>query len=454
MSLSNEDYFLEFEGNYEEPKIVSDDDDDDEDDESGMSMKYCLDDVDTVELLDYVDEIKEEATAGDRVNEELKHDMKKMKKTIKEQTDEISNLKKELAKTSSDLSSLKKEKDDQMKNMNAIIKEQAEKISSLESRLQSFGSNSQSFGRFFSVDMSKEGPGIIAQLKDRQKTPFDRLFVASQSSNDIYTLLVPNEENDFTTINDGNFYIEFELEKAVTINGVKVFSSDSYFPKSFDIAVEGKTVKSVKEARELNGEYKDMTVNFEPIHGRKIRFIQKGPNWDENTNFLYIKGIELLSSESRYSKGVFKTLVDESEDKDPHKCPVIISASYFDFNNFYRVDSKINTYTYDFENSWFQVELTRGTAILNGFRLKRCGKFRLKSYKLICTFFSSKPESSWTKLIEINEKSNDEHGLLDIYEFPHPSPPTRFVRLVQTGRGWNNDLQLRFFHFDLFGSYF
>lgn len=61
LSLSNEDYFLKFEANYEEPKIPEDDDDDDDgESESEFNKKYCLDDVDINELLDYIDEIKDE----------------------------------------------------------------------------------------------------------------------------------------------------------------------------------------------------------------------------------------------------------------------------------------------------------------------------------------------------------------------------------------------------------
>ena len=100
--------------------------------------------------------------------------------------------------------------------------------------------------------------------------------------------------------------------------------------------------------------------------------------------------------------------------------------------------------------------MTRGIAVLNGFRLKKGNNssVKLRNFKLICTDDSSKPESSWTTLIEINEKTENEHEILDIYEFPHPSPPTRFVRIVQTGKNWGDNWFLLFYHFDLFGSYF
>ena len=199
----------------------------------------------------------------------------------------------------------------------------------------------QSFERFLAVVLGKEGPGILALLGHKQETPFNRLFVASQSSADVCSLLVPHADDRFGTSNKGGFSVGFTLGRAVTISDVRIFSSDSGFPKSFDISVEGETVKSVREARELNGEHKDMTVSFAPIRGRKVRFTQTGPNWDDGSHFLRIKGIELLSTDSKYSRGVFATLVGESENEDPHKCPVTISASYFDFNGFHSINADL-----------------------------------------------------------------------------------------------------------------
>ena len=67
---------------------------------------------------------------------------------------------------------------------------------------------------------------------------------------------------------------------------------------------------------------------------------------------------------------------------------------------------------------------------------------------------ANKPLNSWTTLIEIKEKAEDEHQKLDIYEFPRQSPPVKYVRLIQTGPTWNDKLFLMFFHLDFFGYYF
>ncbi|KAK8845928.1 hypothetical protein M9Y10_020863 [Tritrichomonas musculus] len=384
--------------------------------------------------------------------EEIEKENEELRMIKDRMSDEISSLESKLISQTTISDKAIQDKNDEISSLKTeLVRIESEK----ESEIQSMKSEILlSCRRYFKTELSKEGPGILAQLKDKQKTPFDRLFVASQSSSDIYSLLLPHTDDSFGTNNSGDFFIEFELEAAVTISGVRIFSANKDFPKSFDISVGGETVISIKEARELNGEHKDMTVSFAPIRGRKVRFTQTGPNWDDGSNFLHIRGIELLSTDPKYSRGVFATLVGESENEDPHKCPVTISASHFDFNSFHSLNAEHNISTYPRENSWFQVELTRGTAVLNGFRLKRCSSGKLRSYKVICTDDSSKPESSWTTLIEINEETENEHGQLDIYEFPPPSPPTRFVRLVQTDKNWSDNSYFKFYHFDLFGSYF
>ena len=168
---------------------------------------------------------------------------------------------------------------------------------------------------------------------------------------------------------------------------------------------------------------------------------------------MFIKRIEILSSETKYSHGVFSALLYQTEDHDPHKCPVFLSASNFDLNTFTLINPPGNICTYNEENSWFQIEFTQGMAVLHGLRLKRCSQSKMRNYKIICTGDANKPEEKWTTLIEINEKRNDEHELLDVYQFHKPSPPAKYVRMIQTGPNLDNEFYLKFIHFDLFGDY-
>lgn len=309
---------------------------------------------------------------------------------------------------------------------------------------------------FILAEMSLEDPGILHLLKKKEKTCFDKLFIASQSTRDVYNLINPNTADDFRFSTHSDDFIEFNFEQKISINGIKIFSSFEYFPKSFDIEVNGTKVISIKDANELNGQNLTMTYNFDTVLAQKIRFIQTGSNWDDGSYYLRIKKFELLSSEPEYSNGIFQTLIEKSENHDPHKCPIFISSSYFDFNKFYTINVEIgqNICTYDEENSWFQIELTQGFAILKGFRFKRSSNNMPKNYKIICTDDLNKPENSWITLIEINEKTKDEHQILDIYKFPHPSPPVKIIRLIQTGKNWDDADYLLFYHFDVFGVYF
>lgn len=125
-----------------------------------------------------------------------------------------------------------------------------------------------------SVDLNINEKGILGKLKEMEKSPFDRLFIASQSSRDIYNLIDPKTKDDFRFADISNSFIEFCFENEITINGIQIFSSFEYFPKSFKIEIDGCEVISINEADELNGPNKSMTVPIDPISGRKLRFIQ------------------------------------------------------------------------------------------------------------------------------------------------------------------------------------
>lgn len=375
------------------------------------------------------------------IKDEHARDIEKMTKLIENLSNKINEID---DKNSNKIATIESKHDEDKSLVDEKIEKQAHDVSLFPQKLL----------HFFSCEMNMKSPGILATLKEKEKSPFDRLFVASQSSDDIYNLINPYYEEVFSTSNNGKFYIEFELKDATMLNGIKIFSGNSSFPKSFDIEVDGQKMKSIEEANELNGKNKEMIVNFDQIKCRKIRLIQTGPSWDQGNNFLYFKGFELLSSESKYSGGVFKTLIDNNEKHDPHMCPVIISAPLFDFNSLHLFDSQKTICTSSLENSWFQIELISGFAVISGFRLKRCEPGKLKSYKIIGTNDVNEPINKWTVLFKMDENDKEEHKKLDIYEFSHPSPPVKFVRLIQTGPNWSNSLFLKLAHFDIFGIYF
>ena len=145
-----------------------------------------------------------------------------------------------------------------------------------------------------------------------------------------------------------------------------------------------------------------MIIKIEPINGRMVSIVQTGPNWDKGTNYVIYKRIEFTSPDH---KDVFTSLLEKYN--DPHKCGVLINASNFDFNSFYSVDAKFCIITVSEEDSWFQIELTKGEVQIDAVRLRRCNPGKLKSFKIIATDDVNKTTDSWHKLIEVEEKSEE-----------------------------------------------
>ena len=58
---------------------------------------------------------------------------------------------------------------------------------------------------------------------------------------------------------------------------------------------------------------REMTINIEPTQGRIVRIINKGKSWNADNNYMTIRRFEILSSDPKYSKGVFAFLIELSE---------------------------------------------------------------------------------------------------------------------------------------------
>ena len=394
-----------------------------------------------------------------KLNEIIENQLKEIETMKDEYKNEVSSLKEIIENQNNEILTLKEVHNNEIVSLNESIKNHQNKITSIiksilsENQENSNQLNFDNVDHFLLSNLSYKDPGILQQLKNEEKSWRDPLFITSQSSGDVYHLIDP-DTNDICSLNSKDFFIEFEIPESITIIGFKVFSSSSYYPKSFDIEIEGKIVKSIKEAKELNGKHREMNIDIEPMKGRIIRIINKGKNWDKDKYSMNLQRIEILSSEAKYSKGVFATLIESNSKRDPHKCGVHITSTNFGFNSFHMIDAAANISTDNQENSWFQVELTKGTAIISGFRLKKGNSCKLKNFKIVGTDDINKPIDRWSTLIEINEKTENDHKQLDIYNLPKPSPPIKFIRLIQTGKGWNNDEFLIFYHLDFFGYYF
>ena len=301
----------------------------------------------------------------------------------------------------------------------------------------------------FSVYPSFDKPGIIYKLKTMETNPFDRLFIASQSSADIYNLVDYKTGDNISLYCNSKCFIEFEFEEAIPIDGIFLMYENQNFIDLFDVFVDDNEIKINIE----NLKNDEITINFGTIPCKKLLFKIKSSLGNTLKNeYIVLNGIELFSTEEKYEKGVFMTLIENNEFNDPHKCPFIISSSGFDFNSFYLINKSQGISTFDDNNSWFQIEFTQGLAILNGFRLKRTKHNKIREFKIVSTDDVNTPIEKWLTLFEFNEK-NDEFKSFDIFQFDQASQPTKFVRIIQTGPNWDNGFHFILIHIDFFGSY-
>ena len=94
---------------------------------------------------------------------------------------------------------------------------------------------------------------------------------------------------------------------------MQIYTYTSDFPKSFDISIDGKVVKSIKEATELNGKNLMMTINFCSTYGKNIRFIQTGPFGIATPIFLISKELNYYQLNKDIQKEFFLHLFNKME---------------------------------------------------------------------------------------------------------------------------------------------
>lgn len=78
---------------------------------------------------------------------------------------------------------------------------------------------------------------------------------------------------------------------------------------------------------------------------------------------------------------------------------------------------------------------------------------KIKSFKIVASDVLNKPIESWYELINIRENPRNDEKKCVIYNLEHPSPPVRFVRVIQTEPNWDGNRRLIIYHFDIFGYY-
>lgn len=390
-----------------------------------------------------------------------------MKNTILELQNQLSILQDQQCKCIKENEEIK-EKMQTVQNENKVLNA---KIQTCEEQIEMLNNKDLSlFAKMISniiLANPDESNGILEKLKNVEidsGMKFDPLFVASQSSNDIYNIINPDTKDQFIFLlkkNEKTFF-QIELEKPIILNAIE-FNAEGVKNqlKYFSIEIENDDKMSkfvdvgIKEFDETNEKKKVKKIPLDPTECKKIKIIpnnnEKLVNFDKKNNeaYLRMKKIELFSPDPRYSDGYFKTLIKESFHKNSRKIGVNLSSSRYDFNKFHLHDVNYpHTTTFDKQNSWFQIELTKCFAFVNGFRLKCLSKeFQPLKYKIIATYDYKDDETMWHTLYEGNDK-NPEPIILK--KFSMLSPPVKFIRIVQLDKN-SVDYELKVHHFDIFG---
>lgn len=124
-----------------------------------------------------------------------------------------------------------------------------------------------------------------------------------------------------------------------------------------------------------------------PLNGKtpikKITFYPKNDISNQDTWPIFQR-IDLYKSKND-SKSICESLIEKREDKDPHRCGVFIKASVFDYDNFFDINNKNEIITLAENNPYFKYEITKGYAILTGFRFKKTIWHKTTHYKIIAT---------------------------------------------------------------------
>lgn len=323
---------------------------------------------------------------------------------------------------------------------NLILQEENKKMKAI------IDGHSELFFKSFPMDKTKRG--VLDYLRRSQESKFNRKFIASQSSRDIYNLIDPSS-NDIFRSGGGDFWIMFEFEKPISIIGMKMQSTESDFLSSFQIMVDLDIIYLAQNEKSFQKPHRFSTIQFIPQVTQKIKIQQNGIVPFE------LKNIEFASLDDEFPEGVFKKMLRDAEG-DPHKAKVKITCKNFDLETFYSLSELSNISTLADEINWFQIEFLEGKMHVTGYRLKRTQGLLLRGWKVFGSDDDSIPLSKWTLIDERYETKIQQYGILEYYEVKNvvPNQKFRFLRLVSDVDKWNGTKNLTFYNLDFFGDYY
>lgn len=259
----------------------------------------------------------------------------------------------------------------------------------------------------------------------------------------------------------------------IVLNRSSDESDDENYPTSKRQLVQMQKIVVYKNDNEveLKKSHAELTVRFDrPVSGSIFRIEQTGPAWDgdnaislKNVEFLAVKQGKAGNSESDSSDDedrrrprtyeLFKKMISDEPENDPHHIPVLITSNEFDFQSYPLLNPQtfIQTYTKP-SPPWFQVEFKYGKVQANGYRIKRHEQMTMRSWSLRA---SNDPDLSiehWEVLDQETEERKGDFGIIASF---HCSPKGyyKYFRVIQEGPSWDGSEALVVYHLDIFGNY-
>ena len=323
---------------------------------------------------------------------------------------------------------------------------------------KNFGIHNDVYEKTFSMESGKRG--VLDYLKRLQTNKFEKKFVVSQSSRDIYNIINKQSKDVFRSGNTSkihgkqHFWISFEFPHPISIVGLMIYYSNKDKLENFSLSsINGTFFRKHKKNKQIN--------NDKILPENNILVCQFD---EQKTNILTIKqedglpfeikSIEIASLDQKFPNGVFEKLVNDANG-DPHKAKVNITAANFDFETFTSFSELTNISTLSNDVNWFQIEFLEGKMCVNGYRLKRSESLLLRGWKVYGSDDDSLPISHWKLLDERYEETILKYKIIDYYscQYTNNICPFKFIRLLTDTPKWNNTPNLTFFNLDFYGVY-
>ena len=211
--------------------------------------------------------------------------------------------------------------------------------------------------------------GVLASLQARQPWTTEKTVVTRLYSNDLYNILDDRVGRGFKLADKGSM-IEIRLEKPIKpaflllhIDGPSVFQG--FFEGTFT-----RVEPTGKETLLFSGCFtEEMALNDDSKSGSVFRLYRTDQYGLKDVSLTYLDF--LVEDQKPY----FKALLERQQKPDPHLLPVFLSATMFDTNSLFDVNSGslVSTLSQHFHGDciWVEVELLKHELTIQGcaFRL-------------------------------------------------------------------------------------